>query len=134
MRGRLERAQEERRAQRDVLEVTSSRVGGGEPVWDLDLRKLGRVCCSLKTEQDFGILKEPTQRKKSVEILLRRWGRLDFVVALQVPVCLSKAEVCVRLGSFKTISTLCKVALMCPSRMKLQTSKAKKAEHDKGRL
>lgn len=33
-------AQGERRAQRDVLEVTSSRVGDGEPVWVLDLHKL----------------------------------------------------------------------------------------------
>lgn len=54
---RLEMVQEERRAQGEVLEVTSSRV-----VWILDLHKLGRVCCSLKTEQDFRILKESVQK------------------------------------------------------------------------
>lgn len=54
---RLEMVQEERRAQGEVLEVTSSRV-----VWILDLHKLGRVCCSLKIEQDFRILKESVQK------------------------------------------------------------------------
>lgn len=57
--------------------MTPSRavLGHGDPLCILHLHKLGRGCCSLGTEQDFGILKESTQRK-SCRYLLRRWGRL----------------------------------------------------------
>lgn len=64
---RLEMARGERGEHRDVLEVTASRAvlrGGrwGTCLDILDLHKLGRLCCSLKIEQDFGILKESMQK------------------------------------------------------------------------